>query len=233
MDPGGQERAPLPAFLISVVALSVLYTSFWTATGAAWSRPSLLHSATNAAGVILLKDPRLTSALRIAAILTVSLGAVAARHLRDRQRGQAMSQPSSRHPTVHRQAAPAGPVAAHHIARERARVGSQGDVDLLHERPQGLGHLREQCVDHGRLHRTCQARSPSVLLSASGRSRPARGAMTLATRRERPSRAVPCDPAVGPDGRLLSTSGRHKCVLRRGARTDGLQPLYAAFTRLG
>ena len=46
MDTGSQERAPLPAFLISVIALSVLYTLFWTASGGSLLIALLLHSAT-------------------------------------------------------------------------------------------------------------------------------------------------------------------------------------------
>jgi uncharacterized protein len=90
MDPGGQERAPLTVFLISVVALSVLYAWFWTATNGSLVVALLLHSATNAAGVILLKDARSDFGPSIIAIvLTVTLAAAAAHHLRDRGRGPA------------------------------------------------------------------------------------------------------------------------------------------------
>lgn len=83
MDAGGQERAPLVAFLISVVALSVLYAWFWTATGGSLVVALLLHSATNAAGVVLLRDARSDFGPSvIATVLTVSLAAGAAHHLR-------------------------------------------------------------------------------------------------------------------------------------------------------
>lgn len=85
IDPGGQERVPLPAFLISVVAFSVLYTWFWTATSGSLVVALLLHSAANAAGVILLKGARSDFGPSIIATgLTVGLAAVAARHLRGR-----------------------------------------------------------------------------------------------------------------------------------------------------
>lgn len=82
MNTGGQQRAPLAPFLISVVALSVLYTWFWTATGGSLLIALLLHSATNSAGVILLRDARSDFGPSIVAtVLTVGLAAAAARHL--------------------------------------------------------------------------------------------------------------------------------------------------------
>lgn len=80
---GGQERAPLAAFLISVVALSVLYTWFWTVTSGSLVVALLLHSSTNAAAVILLRDARSDFGPSIlATFLTVSLAVAAARNLR-------------------------------------------------------------------------------------------------------------------------------------------------------
>ena len=82
MDAGGQERAPLAAFLASVVALSVLYTWFWVVTGGSLLIALLLHSATNTAAVVLLKDARSDFGPAIVAtVLTVALAAVAAQHL--------------------------------------------------------------------------------------------------------------------------------------------------------
>jgi membrane protease YdiL (CAAX protease family) len=83
LDAGDQERAPLAAFLISVVALSVVYTWFWTVTGGSLLVALLLHSSTNAAGVILLRDARSDFGPSIlATCLIVSLALAAARHLR-------------------------------------------------------------------------------------------------------------------------------------------------------
>lgn len=82
IDAGGQERAPLAAFLISVVAMSVLYTWFWAATSGSLLIALLLHSATNTAAVVLLKDARSDfGPVIVATVLTVVLAAVAARHL--------------------------------------------------------------------------------------------------------------------------------------------------------
>ncbi len=93
MNAGGQERAPLAAFLISVVAMSVIYAWFWSATGGSLLIALLLHSATNSAGVILLKDARSDFGPSIVAtVLTIGLAAVAACHLRggETSSGQAM-----------------------------------------------------------------------------------------------------------------------------------------------
>ncbi len=90
IDAGDQERAPLAAFLISVVALSVVYTWFWTVTSGSLLVALLLHSSTNAAGVILLRDARSDFGPSIlATFLTVSLAVAAARHLRAGGRGLA------------------------------------------------------------------------------------------------------------------------------------------------
>ena len=81
---GGPERAPLAVFLISVVALSILYTWFWLSTGGSLLIALLLHSATNVAGVLLLRHARSDfGPLIIATGLTVALAAVAVRHLPD------------------------------------------------------------------------------------------------------------------------------------------------------
>ena len=95
MDAGGQERAPLAAFLVSVVALSVLYTWFWVVTGSSLLIAVLLHSATNTAAVVLLKDARSDfGPVVVATVLTVVLAAVAARHLeRTRPPASAERQP--------------------------------------------------------------------------------------------------------------------------------------------
>ncbi len=82
VDSGGQERLPLAVFLISVVAQSVLYTWFWVVTGGSLLIAVLLHSATNVAGVVLLKDARSDFGPAIlATVLTVALAMAAARHL--------------------------------------------------------------------------------------------------------------------------------------------------------
>ena len=47
---------PLAVFLVSVVALSVVYTWFWVLTGGRLLVAFLLHSATNVVGVVLPKD---------------------------------------------------------------------------------------------------------------------------------------------------------------------------------
>ena len=83
IDAGDQERAPLVAFLISVVALSVVYGWFWTVTSGSLLVALLLHSSTNAAGVILLRDARFDFGPSIlATFLTVIVAVAAARHLR-------------------------------------------------------------------------------------------------------------------------------------------------------
>lgn len=83
IDTGVRERAPLGAFLISVVALSVVYAWFWMVTVGNVLVAVLLHSATNAAGVILLEDANSDfGPIVLATLVTVGLAAVAARHLR-------------------------------------------------------------------------------------------------------------------------------------------------------
>ncbi len=59
---GDEASAPLAVFLVSVVALSVIYTWFWLGTSGSLLAV-LLHTATNAAGVLLLRTPGPTSAL--------------------------------------------------------------------------------------------------------------------------------------------------------------------------
>ncbi len=82
IEAGGQDRMPLPVFLPSVVALSVLYTWFWVVTGGQLLVALLLHSATNAAGVLLLKDARSDfGPVIVATALTFVLAGAAARHL--------------------------------------------------------------------------------------------------------------------------------------------------------
>jgi hypothetical protein len=82
MDAGDQERAPLAAFLVSVGALSVLYTWFSVVTDGSLLIALLLHSATNTAAVVHLKDARSDfGPVIVATVLTVVLAAVAARHL--------------------------------------------------------------------------------------------------------------------------------------------------------
>ena len=73
----------LPVFLFSVIALSVLYTWFWAVTGGRLVVALLLHSATNVAGVLLLKDARGDFGPAIIAMaLTIALAGAAARDLR-------------------------------------------------------------------------------------------------------------------------------------------------------
>ncbi len=82
MDAGDQERVPLAVFLISVVSLSVLYTWFWVATGGSLLIALFLHSATNTAAVVLLKDARSDfGPVIVATLATGVLAAVAAQHL--------------------------------------------------------------------------------------------------------------------------------------------------------
>ncbi len=82
LDPGGPDRAPLTLFLISTVALSFLYTWFWIETSGRLLIALLLHSATNVAGVLLLRDARSDfGPVVVATVLTVAVGAVAARYL--------------------------------------------------------------------------------------------------------------------------------------------------------
>lgn len=76
---GNQGRGPLPAFLVSVVALSFIYTWFWVATGGSLLIAVLLHSATNTAGVILLRDAGSDfGPVVVATVLTVALAVAAA-----------------------------------------------------------------------------------------------------------------------------------------------------------
>ncbi len=76
---GGLERAPLALFLLSTVALSVVYTWFWVVTGGSLVIALVLHSATNTASVLLLKDARSDFGPSIVAgALTVALAALAA-----------------------------------------------------------------------------------------------------------------------------------------------------------
>ncbi len=83
IETGGQERMPLSVFLFSVIALSVLYTWFWAVTGGRLVVALLLHSATNVAGVLLLKDARGDFGPAIIAMaLTIALAGAAARDLR-------------------------------------------------------------------------------------------------------------------------------------------------------
>lgn len=91
MDTGGQERAPLTAFLLSVIALSVLYTWIWRVTHGSVMIALLLHSA-DAAGVILLRDARSDfGPAVVATVLTFSVAAaVAARHLHGWRPGRAV-----------------------------------------------------------------------------------------------------------------------------------------------
>ena len=81
-DTGGQERAPVVPFLVSVVALSILYTWLWLSTGRSLLIAVLLHSAINVAGVLLLRDAGSDfGPVAVAAVITIALAAVAARQL--------------------------------------------------------------------------------------------------------------------------------------------------------
>jgi len=82
IEAGGQDRIPLPVFLVSVVGLSVLYTWFWVLSGGRLLVALLLHSATNVAGVLLLKDARSDfGPVIVATAFTIALAGAAARHL--------------------------------------------------------------------------------------------------------------------------------------------------------
>lgn len=73
---------PLAVFLVSVVALSVVYIWFWVLTGGRLLVALLLHSATNLTGVVLLKDAGSDFGPVIVAIaLTIAIAGAAARHL--------------------------------------------------------------------------------------------------------------------------------------------------------
>lgn len=88
IDAGGRERAPLVLFLVSVVALSILYTWLWLSSGGSLLVALLLHSATNVAGVVLLRDAGSDfGPVAVATAFTVVLAAVAARHLRGMRAG--------------------------------------------------------------------------------------------------------------------------------------------------
>ena len=77
--PGNEARAPLPAFVVAVVALSFVYTWFWVATNGSLLVAVLLHSATNTAGAVLLRDADSDfGPLVLATVLTVALAAAAA-----------------------------------------------------------------------------------------------------------------------------------------------------------
>lgn len=70
---------------MSTVALSFLYTWFWIETGGKLLLALLLHSATNVAGVLLLRDARSDfGPVVMATVLTVAVGAVAAQYLSGR-----------------------------------------------------------------------------------------------------------------------------------------------------
>ncbi len=82
IDTGGQDRTPLAVFLVSVVALSVVYAWFWVRTNGRLLVALLLHSATNVAGVVLLKDAKSDfGPVMVATAFTIALAAAAARHL--------------------------------------------------------------------------------------------------------------------------------------------------------
>ena len=69
-------------FLLSVVALSIVYTWLWLSTGGSLVVALLLHSAINVAGMLLLRDARSDfGPVAVATAITIALGAVAARHL--------------------------------------------------------------------------------------------------------------------------------------------------------
>lgn len=79
---GSQERMPLPVFAVSVVALSVLYTWFWVLTGGRLLVAVMLHSGTNVAGIVLLRDAGSDfGPVILATACTVILASAAARHL--------------------------------------------------------------------------------------------------------------------------------------------------------
>lgn len=78
-----QPRPPLWLFLVSVVALSFIYTWFWTRTGGRLLVAVLLHSATNVAAVLLLRDAGSDfGPVVISTALTVLLAGAAAGDLR-------------------------------------------------------------------------------------------------------------------------------------------------------
>ena len=82
IDTGGQDRMPFAVFLVSVVALSVVYTWFWVLTGGRLLFALLLHSATNVAGVVLLKDAGSDfGPVIVATAFTIALAGATARHL--------------------------------------------------------------------------------------------------------------------------------------------------------
>ena len=84
---GGQERSPLGVFMISVVALSVVHTWLWVVTGGSVLMAFLLHSGTNVAGVLLLKDAQSDfGPVTVATVLTVALAVVAAVRLQEGKR---------------------------------------------------------------------------------------------------------------------------------------------------
>ncbi len=79
----GQERTPLTIFLLSVVALSLIYTWLWLVTGGSLLIAVLLHNATNVGGVLLAEEARGDVGPHVVATaLTVVLAAVAGTHLK-------------------------------------------------------------------------------------------------------------------------------------------------------
>ena len=88
----GQERAPVVLFLVSVVALSIIYTWLWLSTGGSLVVALLFHSASNVAGVLLLRDAGSDfGPVALATVFTIALAAVAARHLRRMPRASSNS----------------------------------------------------------------------------------------------------------------------------------------------
>lgn len=93
----GQTRAPLAIFLVSVVALSLIYTWLWLVTAGSLLIAVVLHSATNVASALLTEAAQDDLGPHVAAAaLTVALAALVAMHLKHHPHGNHHAPPARR-----------------------------------------------------------------------------------------------------------------------------------------
>ena len=93
----GQERMPLAIFLVSVVALSLIYTWLWLVTGGSLLIAVVLHSSTNVASVLLAAEAQADLGPYVmAAAATVLLAALVGMRLKHWSHGGYRA-PSARH----------------------------------------------------------------------------------------------------------------------------------------
>ena len=79
----GQQRTPLAIFLVSVVALSLVYTWLWLVTAGSLLIAVLLHSSTNVASVLLTEESQgELGPPVVATAVTVLLAALVGMHLK-------------------------------------------------------------------------------------------------------------------------------------------------------